>query len=99
MNGTAKKGAVNKAGTTCPSIQILLYYERNGYRNPDDRDAIIRKGLWEWLLASKKGHDTTRSEQDKKKYGTYQKQGTEKQKELVILMANLIGGDMDETDR
>jgi len=86
-----------EASSTSLSAETLSRYEKSAHSISVDRDTIIRVGFREWLLAfdsepapvaaiiTRRGHMSLQLEP--------------MGKELVILVANLIGGVMDESDR
>lgn len=79
-----------KASSIFPAADILMYYETNAIFDSSDRGFIIEKGFQEWLLASivDNTEKTAATEQLKIRVpypGWYAT-------DLVILIANLIGG-------
>jgi len=96
------------ASSTSPAVDILNHNEGNKHFSESDREFIVDKGFYEWLLAMVKYHtvktagaDVTvarlgsasiqNSTQINSKYGNVRIQSLDRS-ELVILVANLIGG-------
>jgi len=74
---------------------ILTYYEKDACLNSDDRGFIITKGFQEWLLAFIFDH-TVESAALKNQNSIYTPHSVRNFADIVILMANLVGGAMDE---
>jgi len=85
-----------KASSIFPAADILSYYEKNAYFNVSDREFIIEKGFQEWLLAANyvQKVETAASEY---RSNIYMPRSDRCFTDIVILIANLVGGAMDES--
>jgi len=71
----------------------LAYYEKNACLNLNDREFIIRRGIQEWLLAAMGDYSAVNAAVTSRKNKPIQPGRCGK--DLVILIANLIGGVTD----
>jgi hypothetical protein len=95
---TVKAGITDKAGSAFPAADIMTYYEKDAYFNSNDREIIIEKGFQEWLLAFTSYH-TPHSVAGLRLENIYSLYPKRRGIDMVILIANLIGGVTNETNR
>jgi len=87
---TAKAGETEKASSVFPAADIFTYYEKGAGFNSSDRGFIIEKGFREWLLAADIDH--TPQTAAISHIGICAPHTNPRAADLVILLANLIGG-------
>ena len=73
--------------------EILVYYEKSACFNLKDREFIIGQGLQEWLLAVMSGFTADIATVTGRKNALVQSR--QHKADIVVLIANLIGGVMD----
>jgi len=93
---TIKTYITEKASSIFSAADILSYYEKNAYFNTNDRKLINEKGFQEWLLAASfiQKVETAALEYRSNIYMPFSERYFT---DIVILIANLIGGAMNES--
>lgn len=74
----------------------MTYYEKNARMNASDREVIIGMGFLEWLLAAI--NSRAGSAAAKPWRGVRAPVRERQERDIVILIANLLGGVIDEQD-
>ena len=87
---------VEKASSPFSEADITAYYEACAYMSSNDRELIIGMGFQEWLLAAINGR--VQSAAPSHRRGVRASLPEQQEIDIVILMANLIGGAIDGTD-
>ena len=98
MNDTeaTNAGIANEASNTFSAAQVLDYYDTSAQANPKDREFIKKRGFMEWLLANAiYDHAADVTAGISRKNISAPNVGQQRA-DLVILIANLIGGIEDE---
>ena len=92
----ANSSVTEKASSPFSAADVLAYYERNARVNLSDRELIIEMGFLEWLLAKTNGR--VGSTAARSRGGVRAPVPGRRETEIVILIANLIGGVIDGQD-
>jgi len=93
-----KAGIIDKASSAFPATDIMTYYEKDAYFNSNDREIIIEQGFQEWLLAFT-NYQTPHSVAGRRLENIYTLYPKRCGTDIVILIANLIGGVTNGTSR
>lgn len=80
-----------KASSVFPAADVLVYYEESARFSSNDRELIIKEGFQEWLLAVNINH-TAGTAAAERRQNMYAPHSVRRVTDLVVLIANLIGG-------
>jgi hypothetical protein len=94
VTAPAKADLTDKASSPSFAADVLIYYERTARSNSDDRELIIRMGFQEWLLAAASVREEPAAAQSRR--CLREPFPERRESEIVILIANLIGGAQNE---